>query len=86
MQKTYAQAGSGFARVDFKTNPLSYIIALADTLGDFNRSNAVFSIVGKTPKGCRIEYRFPSLSVELEENAGGAELRYKFIEEEKASQ
>lgn len=86
MQKAYAQAESGFARLDFRTDPLSFIIALADTLEDFNRPNALFYIDDKTPKGCRIEYCFPSLSVELEENAGVAELRYKIIENEKTSQ
>lgn len=73
MQKAYAQVGSGFSKLDFNTDPLSYIISLADTLEDFNRPNAEFKI---KQKGCEIEYSFPSLSVELEENEGVAEIRY----------
>lgn len=73
MQKAYAQVGAGFPKLDFNTDPLSYIISLADTLEDFNRPNADF-----TPKqnGCDIEYSFPSLSVELVENGGVAEIRF----------
>lgn len=73
MQKAYAQAGSGFARLDFKTDPLSFIIALADTLEDFNRPNA---IINPTAIGCEISYSFPSLAVDLLEDNGVAEIYY----------
>lgn len=74
MQKAYATKGSGFPRLDFNTDPLSYIIALADTLEDFNRPSA--NIV-KTDMGCEIKYTFPSLSVELIENNGDAEILFQ---------
>lgn len=74
MQKAYAKSGGVFPRLDFKTDPLSYIIALADTLEDFNRPDAK---IDKTKEGCEIKYSFPSLAVELEENGGVAEIRYK---------
>lgn len=73
MQKAYALAGAGFPKLDFNTDPLSYIISLADTMEDFNRPNADFT---PKQKGCDIEYSFPSLSVELVENGGVAEIRY----------
>lgn len=83
MQKAYAQERAGFPRLDFNTDPLSYIISLADTLEDFNRPNASF----KTKrKGCEIEYSFPSLSVELEENNGVAVIRYQMSPETRAAQ
>lgn len=74
MQKAYAKPGGVFPRLDFKTDPLSYIIALADTLEDFNRPDAT---IKKGREGCEIKYSFPSLAVELEENDGVAEIRYK---------
>lgn len=83
MQKAYAQEDSGFPKLDFNTDPLSYIISLADTMEDFNRPNANFKT---KKKGCEIEYSFPSLSVELEENGGMAEIRYKMSPETKAAQ
>lgn len=73
MQKAYAE-GSGFPQLDFNTDPLSFIIALADTLEDFNRPSASFN---NTPNGCEINYSFPSLTVKLEENGGNAEIRYR---------
>lgn len=51
MQKAFAIPGSGFSRLDFNTDPLSYIIALADTLEDFNRPNAVIDNIAE---GCVI--------------------------------
>lgn len=86
MQKAYAQQGSGFARLDFKADPLSFIIALADTLEDFNRPNASIMPDLDTGKGCKITYSFPSLSVELEENGGVAELNFSVVESERANQ
>lgn len=86
MQKAYAQSGSGFARLDFKTDPLSYIIALADTLEDFNRPNAKFEKDDKNADGCKIAYSFPSLAVELIEDNGVAEIHFIVKEEETASQ
>lgn len=83
MQKAYAQVGTGFPKLDFNTDPLSYIISLADTLEDFNRPNAKFRT---KQKGCEIEYTFPSLSVELEENGGVAEIRYTMSPETRAAQ
>lgn len=83
MQKAYAINGAGFPKLDFNTDPLSYIISLADTLEDFNRPNAEFK---SKQKGCEIEYSFPSLSVELEENGGVAEIRYKMSPETRAVQ
>lgn len=83
MQKGYAQAGSGFPKLDFNTDPLSYIISLADTLEDFNRPNAKFIT---KQKGCEIEYSFPSLAVEFEENGGVAEIRYTMSPETKDEQ
>ena len=80
MQKAYAQPGSGFARLDFKTDPLSFVISLADTLEDFNRPNA--TIKADAGIGCKISYSFPSLSVELEENRGVAELKYSIVPDE----
>ncbi|MBO4587487.1 MAG: hypothetical protein J5711_01110 [Bacteroidales bacterium] len=62
MQKAHATKDSSFPRLDFNTDPLSYIIALADTLEDFNRPSAS---IDKTETGCEIKYTFPSLSVEL---------------------
>lgn len=73
MQKAYAM-GSDFPRLDFNTDPLSYIIALADTLEDFNRPSA---IIDKTDQGCEIKYSFPSLSVEFKEDLGVAEIHYQ---------
>ena len=84
MQKAYAQ-GTGFARLDFKSDPLSFIIALADTLEDFNRPNASIN-TDKTGKGCLITYSFPSLSVELIENGGVGMLKFAIVEEERANQ
>lgn len=81
MQKAYAK--NGFPKLDFVTDPLSYIIALADTLEDFNRPNA---IIKKGDKGCNIEYSFPSLEVVLEENASVGEIRYKMSPETLADQ
>lgn len=83
MQKAYAQVGTRFPKLDFNTDPLSYIISLADTLEDFNRPNAKFTT---KQKGCEIEYTFPSLSVELEENGGVAEIRYTMSPETRAAQ
>ena len=83
MQKAYETSKSGFPRLDFNTDPLSYIISLADTLEDFNRPNAVFTT---NPKGCGIVYSFPSLSVELEEEGGEAEIRYNVSAETKDDQ
>ncbi len=83
MQKAYAQAGSGFAKLDFKTDPLSFIIALADTLEDFNRPNA--NIV-PTGNGCEITYSFPSLAVDLLEDNGEAEILYTVVEEKRGEQ
>ena len=74
MQKAFAIPGSGFSRLDFNTDPLSYIIALADTLEDFNRPNAD---IDNTDEGCVIKYSFPSLSVELEENGGDGVITFK---------
>lgn len=74
MQKAYAIPGGGFSRLDFNTDPLSYIIALADTLEDFNRPNAV---IDDTNDGCVIKYSFPSLSVDLEENGGAGVITFK---------
>ncbi len=74
MQKAYALQGSGFACLDFNTDPLSYIVALADTLEDFNRPNAD---INSTTDGCVIKYSFPSLSVELEENGGAGIITFK---------
>lgn len=74
MQKAFAIPGSGFSRLDFNTDPLSYIIALADTLEDFNRPNAVIDNIAE---GCVIKYSFPSLSVELEENDGAGVITFK---------
>jgi len=85
MQKAYAQQGSGFARLDFKSDPLSFIIALADTLEDFNRPNATIN-ADETGMGCRISYSFPSLSVELIENGGVGMLKFAVVEEERANQ
>ena len=84
MQKAYAQ-GTGFARLDFKSDPLSFIIALADTLEDFNRPNASINADG-TGMGCQITYSFPSLSVELIENGGVGELKFAVVAEERANQ
>lgn len=86
MQKAYTQVDSGFARLDFNTDPLSFIIALADTLEDFNRPNASFKPDKDNPNGCKIEYSFPSLAVELVENNGVAEIRYVVEKKETASQ
>ncbi len=85
MQKAYAQAGSGFARLDFKTDPLSYIIALADTLEDFNRPNANI-IPTANGNGCEITYSFPSLAVDLLEDNGAAEIQYTVVLEKKGEQ
>lgn len=74
MQKAYATENSGFPRLDFNTDPLSYIIALADTLEDFNRPSAS---IDKTEIGCEIKYTFPSLSVALKENDGDAEIQFQ---------
>ena len=74
MQKAFEIPGSGFSRLDFNTDPLSYIIALADTLEDFNRPNAV---IDNIDEGCVIKYSFPSLSVELEENGGAGVITFK---------
>lgn len=83
MQKAYAEAEAGFPKLDFNTDPLSYIISLADTLEDFNRPNANFKT---NKKGCEIEYSFPSLSVEFEEDGGVAEIRYRMSPETKVAQ
>ena len=85
MQKAYAQAGSGFAKLDFKTDPLSYIIALADTLEDFNRPNASITPT-ENGKGCEITYSFPSLAVDLVEVNGVAEILYTVVEEKRGEQ
>lgn len=85
MQKAYKQAGSGFARLDFKTDPLSFIIALADTLEDFNRPNAIITPTA-TGNGCEITYSFPSLAVVLLEDNGEAEICYTVVEEKKGEQ
>ena len=85
MQKAYKQAGSGFARLDFKTDPLSFIIALADTLEDFNRPNANIN-PSAAGNGCEITYSFPSLSVDLLEDNGEAEILYTVVEEKKGEQ
>ena len=74
MSKVYSKSKELFPRLDFDNDPLSFIIALADTLEDFNRPNASFV---PNEKGCVIEYSFPSLSVELEENNGDAIICYK---------
>lgn len=74
MQKAFAEPGSGFPHLDFNMDPLSYIIALADTLEDFNRPNAK---IDNTIEGCVIKYSFPSLSVELEENGGDGIITFK---------
>ena len=74
MQKAFAAPGSGFPHLDFNIDPLSYIIALADTLEDFNRPNAN---IDNTNEGCVIKYSFPSLSVELEENGGDGIITFK---------
>lgn len=73
MQKAYTNR-EGFSKLDFNTDPLSYIISLADTLEDFNRPNAKFN---PTKKGCEIEYSFPSLAVKLEEDNGVGKIIYK---------
>ena len=73
MQKAYTNT-EGFPRLDFNTDPLSYIISLADTLEDFNRPNAEFKPM---KKGCEIEYSFPSLAVKMEENNGVGKIIYK---------
>lgn len=86
MQKAYAQASSGFARLDFKADPLSFIIALADTLEDFNRPNATINADKDTGAGCKISYSFPSLSVELIENEGVGELNFAVVEKERGTQ
>lgn len=83
MQKAYAMEGSGFPRLNFKDDPLSFIIALADTLEDFNRPNVD---IKQTDEGCKIKYSFPTLSVELEENNGVAEMRYQVNPADKANQ
>lgn len=83
MKKAFLER-TGFARLDFKTDPLSFIIALADTMEDFNRPSAKCFSDGKN--ACRIVYSFPSLEVALEENGGDAELRFLFLPEERASQ
>lgn len=83
MQKAYAAPGSGFPRLDFNIDPLSYIIALADTLEDFNRPNAE---IDSTKSGCVITYSFPSLSVELEENGGAAVIKFKVEPQTKIKQ
>lgn len=73
MQKAYTNR-EGFPKLYFNTDPLSYIISLADTLEDFNRPNAKFN---PTKKGCEIEYSFPSLAVKLEEDNGVGKIIYK---------
>jgi hypothetical protein len=83
MQKAYDK--HGFARLDFKSDPLSFIIALADTLEDFNRPNATINADG-TGMGCQITYSFPSLSVELIENGGVGMLKFAVVEKERANQ
>jgi len=85
MLKAYKRGGSGYARLDFNADPLSFIIALADTLEDFNRPNATIK-ADDSINGCGIAYSFPSLSVELEETGGDAELRYQIVPEQKETQ
>lgn len=85
MQKAYKQVDSGFARLDFKTDPLSFIIALADTLEDFNRPSAIINPTA-TGNGCEITYSFPSLAVDLLEDNGEAEIHYSVDAEKKGKQ
>ncbi len=75
MLDAYETKGAEFPCLDFKTDPLSYIIALADTLEDFNRPNAT---IVRDPKGngSIISYSFPSLSVDLEEKDGKATIQF----------
>lgn len=79
----YGKNKNVFPRLDFSVDPLSFIIALADTLEDFNRPNA---IVKPTEKGCSIEYSFPSLSVDLEEDKGKGVITYQVVAENKDKQ
>lgn len=72
-----------FPRLDFKVDPLSFIISLADTLEDFNRPNA--NIIPNT-KGCKIDYSFPTLSVDLEETDGNGIITYTVDAKSKSQQ
>lgn len=83
MEKAYSKGHGPCPQLDFNVDPLSYIIALADTLEDFNRPNAT---IKPSEKGCTIDYTFPSLNVELEENQGDAFIRYGVVQENKEKQ
>lgn len=83
MEKAYSKGQGPCPQLDFNVDPLSYIIALADTLEDFNRPNAKISPTGT---GCAIDYTFPSLNVELEENQGNAAIRYSVVQENREKQ
>lgn len=83
MEKAYAKGQGPCPQLDFNVDPLSYIIALADTLEDFNRPSAK---IDPTGSGCKIDYTFPSLNVELEEDQGRAIIRYSVVAANKEKQ